>query len=157
MKSGDGTIPFQELEQRLEIASPETLAEVRTRLIYLFKLLINKRDKIHPSSLELDANLQLSRAIIAALSRVQNDEQTKQNWKQLEAMEKLMRAREYHKKGLKEIAINNFQEIFKDEAASAKTRLEALKVLCTSGEELGDTTILESLMTDLQSRGEKEY
>jgi hypothetical protein len=51
MQSGDGIIPFQELEQRLEIASPETISEARTKLIYLFKLLINKRDKIHANSL----------------------------------------------------------------------------------------------------------
>jgi hypothetical protein len=53
----------------LQIASPKTIGEVRTKLIYLFKFLINKRDKISPESLELDANLQLSRTIIDSLSR----------------------------------------------------------------------------------------
>jgi hypothetical protein len=71
-KLGEGIIPLQELEQRLEIAAPETIAEMRAKLIYLFKILINKRDKIHPNSLELDANLHLSQAIIAALSRIQS-------------------------------------------------------------------------------------
>lgn len=120
--AGEGTILFQELEQRLKIASPLLIGEARTRFIYLFKLLINRRDKILPGSLVLDANLQLSRAIIDALARAQKDEPT-ENWKQLEAMEKLLRAREYHKKGLREIALSNFEEIFRDEAASAKTRM----------------------------------
>lgn len=49
-------------------------------------------------------------------------------------MEKLLRAREYQKKGFRDIALNNFEEIFRDDAASTKTRMEALKVLCTYGE-----------------------
>ena len=38
-------------------------------------------------------------------------------------MEKLLRAREYKKKGLNKIATNTFQEIFKNEAAAYQTRL----------------------------------
>jgi hypothetical protein len=30
-------------------------------------------------------------------------------------------------------------------------------VLCTSGEQLGDPSILESLASEVQARGEKEY
>lgn len=45
----------------------------------------------------------------------------------------------------------------KDEAASVKTRLEALKVLCSSGEQLGDLNTLLDLMSEFQARGEKEY
>jgi len=44
-----------------------------------------------------------------------------------------MRAREYKKKGYHSIAINSFEEIFKDEAAAYQTRLEALKMLCSEG------------------------
>jgi hypothetical protein len=45
-------------------------------------------------------------------------------------MEKLLRAREYKKQGYDAIASNSFVEIFKDEAATYSTRLEALKLLC---------------------------
>jgi hypothetical protein len=45
-------------------------------------------------------------------------------------MEKLLRAREYKKKGLNKIALTTCQEIFKDEAAAYQTRLEALRILC---------------------------
>lgn len=82
MHAGDGTIPYQELEQRLQIASSHAVGEAMSKLVYLFKMLLNKRDKISPGSLELDANLQLSRAIIDALSRTQKAED-QNNWRQL--------------------------------------------------------------------------
>jgi hypothetical protein len=44
-------ILYQEMEQRLAIASSEVINEVKKRLIYLFKVLLNRRDKLHPSSL----------------------------------------------------------------------------------------------------------
>jgi hypothetical protein len=57
---------YQELEQRIVIAQPETILAVRVKLTYLFKILLNKRDKLHPESLELQANIQLSQAIIGS-------------------------------------------------------------------------------------------
>lgn len=98
--SGEETIIFQDLEQRLQIASPQVISEALTKLVYLFKLLINRRDKIPYGSLALDANIQLSKVIIQAMHRAQIGA-SKESWKQLEAMEKLLRAREYHKKGLR--------------------------------------------------------
>jgi len=57
---------YQELEQRIVIAEVETIKTTRARLTYLFKILLNRRDKMQPESLELEANLQLSHAIIKA-------------------------------------------------------------------------------------------
>lgn len=45
-------------------------------------MLLHKRDKITPESLEFDANLQLSRSIIDALARNEGDEQT-ESWREL--------------------------------------------------------------------------
>lgn len=73
LQSGGGLILYQELEQRLEIASPEALATARIKLIYLFKVLLTKREKLELATLEHDANLSLSRAIIVALSRAQTE------------------------------------------------------------------------------------
>jgi|JI9StandDraft_1071089.scaffolds.fasta_scaffold647969_1 hypothetical protein len=42
---------YQELEQRLVIARPETAKTVKTKLIYLFKLLLNRREKLQAESL----------------------------------------------------------------------------------------------------------
>jgi len=57
---------YQELEQRIVIAEIETIKSIKTRLTYLFKILLNRRDKLPPESLELEANLQLAHAIIKA-------------------------------------------------------------------------------------------
>lgn len=51
--------------------------------------------------------------------------------------------------------MNGFEEICRNQGASAKTRLEALKVLCSSGEEHGDARLLESLVAAMQ--GEQQY
>lgn len=104
--SGEAIIPYQELEQRLEIASSSIISEARNKLIYLFKLLLNKREKIHVGSLEYEANYQLSRTIIASLKRAETDKNGQENWKQLDAMEQLLSAREQKKQGFKEIAMN---------------------------------------------------
>jgi hypothetical protein len=64
------------------VASSKTIAESHTKLKYLFKMLLHKRDKITPESLEFDANLQLSRSIIDALARNEGDEQT-ESWREL--------------------------------------------------------------------------
>ena len=98
----------------------------------------------------------MSRAIIDALARPLDSEDNSKNWMELEAMEKLLRAKEYKKKGLMEMAMNSFEEICKDASASAKTRLEAIKVICSEGEEHGDPTVLESLADEMKLRGEKE-
>ena len=63
-------------------------------------------------------------------------------WTQLQAIEKLSRAREYKKNGYNQIATDSFAEIFKNQEAAYQTRLEALKNLCEEGEELGDTKVL---------------
>lgn len=83
MQSEDSTIAFQELEQRLEIAPPKLIAESRTKLVYLFKVLLNQRGKIDPASIQLDANLQVCNAIIAALARAQNSLDRVDIWKEL--------------------------------------------------------------------------
>lgn len=142
MQSEESTIAFQELQQRLEIAPPQLIAQSRTKLVYLFKVLLNQRGRIDPTSIQLDANLQVCNAIIAALARAQNSLDRVDNWKELEAMEKLLRAKEYQKKGMKEKALNSFEQVFEDQAASSKTRMEALKVLCSSWEEMGETETL---------------
>ena len=105
----DSIIPYQELEQRITIAQPETIHAVRVKLTYLFKVLLNKRDKLPPSSLELQANLQLSETIIKAFSKNMDYGENGSEWLKLQAMEKLLRAREYKKKGYNEIATNSFQ------------------------------------------------
>jgi hypothetical protein len=46
LQSAGGLILYQELEQRLEIATPEAIVTGRARLIYLFKLLLSKREKL---------------------------------------------------------------------------------------------------------------
>lgn len=81
MQSEDSTIAFQELEQRLEIAPPKLIAESRTKLVYLFKVLLNQRGKIDPSSIQLDANLQVCNAIISALARAQDSLDRVDIWK----------------------------------------------------------------------------
>jgi hypothetical protein len=63
------------------------------KLTYLFKVLLNKRDKLPPSSLELDANLQLSETIIRAFSKNMDYGENGSEWSKLQAMEKLLRAR----------------------------------------------------------------
>jgi hypothetical protein len=69
-------------------------------------MLLHKRDKITPESLEFDANFQLSRSIIDALARTESGEQT-ESWRELEAMEKLLKAREYHKNGMRTAALSS--------------------------------------------------
>ncbi len=59
---------YQELEQRLVIARPETAKTVKTKLIYLFKLLLNRREKLQAESLEMEANIHLSETIIKVFS-----------------------------------------------------------------------------------------
>lgn len=39
---------YQELEQRIVIAQPDSIMAVRTKLTYLFKMLLNKRDVLPP-------------------------------------------------------------------------------------------------------------
>ena len=86
-------------------------------------MLLNKREKIHKSSLEYEANYQLGSTIIASLKRAETDKSGQENWKQLEAMEQLLSAREHKRQGSKEIAMNGLESICRNEAASAKTRL----------------------------------
>lgn len=53
---------------------------------------------------------------------------------ELQAMEQLLVAREYQRKGQEDMAMNSLEEICRNQGASSKTRLEALRVLCSSGE-----------------------
>jgi hypothetical protein len=44
-------------------------------------VLLNQRGKIDPTSIQLDANLQVCKAIIGALARAQNNLDRVDNWK----------------------------------------------------------------------------
>lgn len=81
---------------------------MKNKMVYLFKLLLNRRDKLEPNGLELEANIQLTHAIIQAFSKAHQAGKLEEDWKKLEAMEKLLRAKEYKKKGLEDIATNSF-------------------------------------------------
>jgi len=70
----------------LTIASASIINELKTRLVYLFKLMLNRRDKLDPNGLELDANLQLSQSILSAFSRAHSQGKLESDWKKLEAM-----------------------------------------------------------------------
>lgn len=74
--------------------------------------------------------MNLSEAIFTLLSKHPEFGTQTREWAELQALEKLSRAREYKKNGLSQMAMKSFVEIFKDEAAAFQTRLEALKVLC---------------------------
>lgn len=133
---------YHEIEQRLIIATPETIKTVKTKLIYLFKLLLNRREKLGLETLEIEANIHLSETIVKVFSLHNEFGGNNREWTQLQAIEKLSRAREYKKNGYNQIATDSFAEIFKNQEAAYQTRLEALKNLCEEGEELGDTKVL---------------
>jgi histone H3/H4 len=154
---GEGGVALhQELEQRLQVASPGAIAIARNKLLTLFKLLLKRREALPPGSLEHEAALSLSRAALDALSKAKaRDGQDQFKLGELEAMEKLLVAREYQREGMQDMAMNGFEEICRNRGASAKTRMEALKVLCSCGEEHGDASVLESLVTAMQ--GEQQY
>ena len=55
------------------------------------------------------------------------------------------------------MAMASFQQVFKDQAAESKTRMQALKVLCSEGELQGDISILQPLMSLSKEKGEKQF
>jgi len=67
----------------LVIAPPNLIAESRTKLVYLFKVLLSRRGELDPSSIQLDANLQVCKAIIAVLKRAQDIMDRVDVWKEL--------------------------------------------------------------------------
>lgn len=62
---GEGGVAlYQELEQRLQVASADAIATARNKLVTLFKLLLKRRESLRPSNLEHGAALSLSRAVL---------------------------------------------------------------------------------------------
>ncbi len=90
------------------MASPDSIAASRNKLVNLFKILLKRREALPQGSIEHEAASSLSSALLRFLEKSQEGQE---HYKlgELQAMEQLLVAREYQRKGQDGMAMNSLE------------------------------------------------